>query len=270
MNLLCTHPGRHGDLLWALPTVRALHEAGHTVDLALSPKYSSLQALIQQQAYVRTVQIVPDWDVREDAPISPRMPRLLPTAWPFYGRLVHLGYDGWPQSVLPRYVYDTVQIEHPSLPIAALDLERPWITTDLLRIHDLALGFSDEWFELKYGIYSLVAQDYAPMTICAVGSRWDVEGGWIGGAVGWEEAAARIAESHYFLGCCSALHVLACAVGTPCVIVEPSEARWNPIFWPFGMDGPRVRVVRGTDGRPTFDARHVRDAVADALKGVSR
>jgi hypothetical protein len=68
-----------------------------------------------------------------------------------------------------------------------------------------------------------------------------------------------------FLGDCSAWHVLAMAMGIPVVLVEPLEARWNPIFYPLGMDGPQVTMVRGNDGNPTFDARHVADALTRAL-----
>jgi len=59
--------------------------------------------------------------------------------------------------------------------------------------------------------------------------------------------------------------VLACAVGTPCIVMEPAEARWHPIFWPYGQDGPQVRLVRGGDGRGTVDARHCRELIQAAL-----
>ena len=69
------------------------------------------------------------------------------------------------------------------------------------------------------------------------------------------------------LGCCSALHVLAVALGKRCVSMEPAEARWNPIFYPLGTTG-RVKLVMGSDNRPTFDARAVRQAVEEALRAT--
>ena len=84
----------------------------------------------------------------------------------------------------------------------------------------------------------------------------------------WPQAARHIRHAKVFLGDCSALHVLAVALGTPVVLVEPMEARWNPIFYPLGMDGA-VQVVKGNDGRPTWDARHVGDVLRERL-GASR
>jgi hypothetical protein len=48
--------------------------------------------------------------------------------------------------------------------------------------------------------------------------------------------------------------------------MEPAEARWNDVFYPYGKID-RVRLVTGTDGRPTFDARHCMDAIREVLNG---
>jgi hypothetical protein len=273
MNILCTHPGRHGDLLWALPTVRALHAAGHQVTLALSEKYSSLAPLIRQQEYVQYVHVLPEWEIREDAPITPRSPGVftnIPNILEI-NHVVHLGYDGWPSVALPYYVYLTCQREHPDLPIAPLDLERPWITaTSYPHGAEVVVGFSDEWFELKLGLVVLTAQDRRCSILEAPHSRWaqEIRENICDGVEGfeeviadWERAARYIASANLFLGCCSALHVLACAVGTPCVIAEPAEARHNPVFWPYGKDGPRVLAPKGNDGRQTWDARAIRESI---------
>ena len=76
----------------------------------------------------------------------------------------------------------------------------------------------------------------------------------------WVDAAAKIKKAKFFLGCCSALHVLACALGKSVVMVEPNAARHNPIFDPYGKTG-RVHLVCGNDGLPTHDSRHVREAL---------
>ena len=273
MQILATMPGRFGDQLWALPTVRALHEAGHQVSLVLSQKYGSLAPLIRQQEYVQYVLVHDQWQVREDAPISPRVPR-----GPFYpadaeghitgtyDAIVHLGYDGWPQAPLPYHVYNTLKREHPELAVAPLDLERPWIRVPYAATPcEIAIGFTDEWFELKVGLICLeVYGGRAALVLGPQDSRWHLERAagsypiWVGG---WIAAAGIIRNSDLFLGCCSALHVLACALGKPCLIVEPSEARWNEIFYPFGKIGPRVRLILGGDGKPTFDSRHIRDTI---------
>jgi hypothetical protein len=50
-------------------------------------------------------------------------------------------------------------------------------------------------------------------------------------------------------------------LGKQVVMVEPNEARWNPIFYPYDKTGGRVELVVGNDARPTFDARHVADTL---------
>jgi hypothetical protein len=95
------------------------------------------------------------------------------------------------------------------------------------------------------------------------GSRWQTEA-WHG-ITSWETAAGLIASSQLFLGCCSALHVLACGLGVPVVLMEPNPHRHHVNFYPYGTEGPRVTLVRGNDGQPTFDARHVLDAVRAGL-----
>jgi hypothetical protein len=97
----------------------------------------------------------------------------------------------------------------------------------------------------------------------SVGPRWiaEYQQHEHGGPWSWEHAAAWISRAAVFLGDCSALHVLACAIGTPCVLMEPNEARHHEIFWPYGKTGPQVTQVLGTDGRWTWDARHVWETV---------
>ncbi len=251
-------PGRHGDILWALPTARAIAEGtGTPVTLVLSPRYCTLAPLLLTQPYLGAVLVDETWDITESAPITPRQPPGVGTD------AILLGYQGWPRLPLPFEVYRRVQEEHPDLPLAPLALERPWITAEPWKYvpHQIMVGFSDEWFELKFGLTRLLNHPDAYL-IPAPNSRWIAEGGHE--ADTWEEAARRIAACDLFLGCCSALHVLACALGKRVVLMEPNKDRWQDIFYPYGKTG-RVTLVVGNDGLPTFDARHVRDAIQEAL-----
>lgn len=266
MATLCTMPGRHGDLLWSLPTVRALAERdGASVDLLISEKYGSLHPLLDAQPYIGEVWVDDRWDVQETAPMTPRVP---PGDWPIgHDRIVHLGYESWPAPNLPQDIARRAGVE--------IDLRRPWITAKPLpdAQHDpypVVAGWSDEWFELKVGVTYLVADHtLRPFPVLvAEDSRWAREthgpaigttaSGWI---TDWLAAASFIRSAQVFLGCCSALHVLAVALGIPAVVMEPNPHRHHPIFWPLGMDGPEVTIVRGGDGHPTFDARHTRETI---------
>lgn len=277
MSLLLSMPGRHGDVLWGMAVARAIAEAnpGEAIDLVISGKYGGLAPLLCQQPYLRHVIVHSSWEVVESAPMSPRVPPpfLSPndTEEPYqYIRQVELGYRGWPTAPLPQYIYETVRAEHPDLKLAPLELERPWITVQGPGPPaELVVGFSDEWFELKAGIVTLIERGPAPMLVLyPQGSRWHTErprGSWPGMTCDWTDAALALRNADVFLGCCSALHVLAVALGKPCVIMEPNPQRHHEIFWPLGTTG-RVKLVLGSDGKPTFDARHVRETLEAVLQ----
>ncbi len=154
--------------------------------------------------------------------------------------------------------------------IAPLDLETPWITVAEETVtHAVIEGWTGEWFELKYGLHTLLRRQFNPYSWLNLsnGERWQQEGytaHW-----DWVDVARFIKCATVFLGDCSALHVLAVALGTQVVCVEPAQDRLNPIFWPLGMDG-RVKVVKGGDGLPTHDARHCADALREALHATTK
>lgn len=273
MRICCTFPGKFGDILWALPTVRAISEYYQTpVTLVISGKYGSLKRLIEDQVgYIEDVVVDHAWEVVETAPMTPRTP---PLGVPgIYDRVYHLGYDSWPSQPLPYEIERIAQMAWvEAQPFGRIDLQRPWIKVSALPARDLAVGFSDEWFELKTGVADLLSYRFRDRALwtstqtgrtiiyCNGNNRWAQEGPWLY-AKEWHEAACWISSARVLLACNSALHVLGVAVGTPVVVMEPAEARWNEIFWPLGVDGPQVYQVRGNDGKPTFDARHVGDLI---------
>jgi hypothetical protein len=290
-DILCTCPGRHGDILWTLPAIRALHEAtGATIDLLVAGKYAAVCPLLERQPYLRECVAMPEWTVEETAPMTPRLPPGIPVG---YDAVYHLGYAGWPDRPLPDQHLWTLQQQIPDLDLVEqiaerYRLDRPWITPPSPPIppthwytNRLAIGFTDEWIELKAGlVFALLARvergrPYKPSLYFGAGSRWmEWERTLAPFLYGlctprtWLETAQWVAESAVFLGCCSALHVLACGLGTPVVLVEPNEARHHPIFYPYGTDGPQVTLVKGNDGRPSFDARHTSAVIEQKLAEV--
>ena len=276
MTILCTFPGRHGDLMWALPTVRAIQEATSAeVDLLVSVKYGSLQPLLREQPYLRACFVDHGWLVQETAPISPRRPGELPELGVAYDRIFHLGYDGWPPHTLPKTIEALMHRQWPDAwgPVPTIDLDRPWITTsaDAYPFYnrvDVAVGFTDEWFELKLGVLALLQRAGIQEVWIGNSPRWHDEAGKVGFT--WQQAAAILRTLPIGLTDCSALHVLACAVGTPQILlIEPNPHRHADVFYPYGKTG-RETLILGGDGQPTFDSRHVRDAVYAALQKAGR
>jgi hypothetical protein len=259
-------PGRHGDILWALPTVRAIAETyGEPVTLQISAKYGSLAQLLARQDYIHYVYVDPAWVVEETAPMTPRVP-----PQPRHGdRVFHLGYEGWPQTNLAADIYGRAVRQAGALaPLG--DWSRPWIANPYpdagSLASDLCLGFTDEHFETKYGLTQLLLNHYhhvdgrdQQIVNLSNSPRWNREAGTV--EADWLTAAAWLAQTRCAVACCSALHVLAVAVGTPVVVIEPAPARLQAVFWPLGFDGDRVQVVRGGDGLPTLDSRHLVEQV---------
>jgi len=265
MKILCTFPGRNGDLLWALPVIRAISQhCKAPVGLQIGGEFTGIVPLLQRQPYLSHVWADSWWSLTP--PEEWRAPGLSG-----YDNVFHCGYRGWPEQGLPFWVAQGVKGSYPELANLEVDYDSPWITIDGPGAPcEIAMGWSDEWFELKAGIVTLIGEKIPPYTICApAGSRWRTErprASWcLSYETDWVSMTAAIRNSDLFVGCCSAPHVLAVALGKPVVIMEPSQARWNPIFYPFGMDGPRVTVVKGNDGQPTHDARHVAETIERVL-----
>jgi hypothetical protein len=285
-KILCTHPGKLGDVLWALPTVRHLAEAyGEPVDFLTSAAFKHACEIVAEQPYVRHAGYLPDWQIQDTAPMTPWMP---PPSTGFisftshrgeseglcwdeaqveagaYDHIYHLGYRRWPALPLPFEVAATAGV--PEAVWKAPEYLRPWLRVASDKTTDVAIGFTDEWFELKFGLFAVVARrladlDYFGVVLAAPGSRWATEGDqepWI-----LHDAAALLQGSKVFLGCLSSLAVLACGMGKPRVLVEPNPNRHHPIF-----QHPDQGLVLGGDGKPTFDARHVADALREKLRGL--
>jgi hypothetical protein len=263
---LCTFPGRYGDIGWALPTARAIAEAnGGQVDLQIAGEFSSLVPLLQEAApYLGEVWAEPSW-----AMVPPEEWRAPICQGRGEGRtVIHLGYRSWPEMPLAQWIYTGVKASYGSLAMGPLELDRPWLTAEPFPTAKPVWvdGWTECWFELKVGLRQLLYNRFEsrlrtkqyPINLSTSG-RWEEEDGVI--PTTWRYTARWIKTGPVFLTDCSAMHVLAVALGTPVLLVEPMEARWNPIFYPVGMDGPQVTVVKGLDGKPTWDSRHVGDAL---------
>jgi hypothetical protein len=276
MRVLASYPGRYGDLIWALPTIRALaRRLDERIDLLIAGEFAPIVPLLERQDYLARVVADPAWSLSQGWQPPNREDVISP-----YDRVYHLGYRRWPELPLPFETWHTLHhtsatagVPVPPIAIEELALHEPWITNlPAAPPTEIAIGFSECHFELKVGLVTLLENLDRPLLVLNHDSRtrWALErprGGYpLSQPLPWVEMAAAIRNADVFLGCCSGLHVLAVAIGTPVVIVEPMEARWNDIFFPLGKHGPQVHLVMGNDNRPTFDARAVRETLEKALR----
>ena len=295
MKILCTHPGRYGDILWALPTVRALSEAyEQPVEFLTSPRYAPICPLIAQQPYIAAADEAVEWAIQESAPITPQQPPWSGASDMYtFDAVYHLGYTAWPRPTLAQDVYDRALRQHRTrAAIPPLDLATPWITaTNMIMPRAeqprVWLGWSEEHFELKVGLTLLLAARFPDVEFWWIRpdlqSRYDEADHRYPSLAGWQhmlgynvtmiranwQTTAALAQSCWcYLGCLSAPWVLANALGIPCVVMEPNRDRHHPVFWSDGGGGRNV-LVEGNDGQPTWDARHTGDALESVLRGLT-
>lgn len=270
MTILATMPGRAGDLLWALPSIRALsRRLDQPIDLLICGEFAGMVPLLERQPYLGRVYPLPTWGMSQGWEPPPLRSPEIPDP---YDRTLHLGYRRWPEVGLPYETRWTYQQHYAAqlgeISVADLDLSTPWITlspTDVLAPATPWLAaFSETHFELKYGLWRLLTEraltrrHVLPLNI-SVGARWQSEGGLA--PIDWLQGARWMAQTDAVLADCSGWHVLAVAMGIPVVMYEPMEARHNPIFFPLGWDGPQVTRVVGNDGEWTQDSRHTRETL---------
>jgi hypothetical protein len=292
-SILATMPGRHGDILWALPTVRALSEAYQVpIDVVIPAQYDQggLVRLLNAQPYIGTAWGLWQWEVQQTAPITPRVPPASALPQVLWDQTYHLGYVEWPKPTLAEDIYARTYAAFANredrVP-GQLALHVPWITTPGVhmrrRVEDrpvVWVGWSEEWFELKVGLLVNVARHFPEVDFWWVrpeGGRYDevdrrcfhqgCEAHLLGPNVSmaradWWATAAEVRVARCYLGCLSAPWVLANALGIRTVVVEPSKERHHPVFY---QASPRNLLVRGNDGLPTFDARHTVDALRAVL-----
>jgi hypothetical protein len=277
MKVLCTMPGKYGDIMWALPTVKAIAQhVEEKVDFVTSEPYHSLLPLIQEQFYIGSVAAFSDWQVQDTAPMTPA--EAPPPPPDVYDHVFHLGHTEWPQLPLVRQHHANLVRQWPDAlgPTPPLALEEPWIEApkpdegwEVVK-PDVLICWSEEWCELKMGVtqavdYGLYQEQHRTRVslVRPKGSRYFE---WPAGASidhpDWVLTAQVMSHAQAVLCCLSSQWVLANALGKRCVVMEPAEARHNPIFW---REHARNTLVTGIDGQPTFDARHVLDAVKEAL-----
>lgn len=288
MSFMVCHPGRYGDLLWALPAIRALaefHAEAPRLILPTDPANTTpmraIVPLLERQEYIGRVDIDPAWSITQDAPRGPLYP---PVKLP---GMQALGYTSWPSRPLP---YESAMVAGEEIYALACSMPehffRPWIEVGGVPVfHNkrLLVHWTDRYFELKLGILKEIERVLPDVDVswyAQKGSRMCQAGAV---AAGFDTLATMMASHRVVLTDCSAAHVLATGVGVRTVlVVEPEEARHHFVFWPGTIvSGPahdtnwtqqmgtplgeRIRPVLGGDRRPTFDSRHVIDEITKAL-----
>lgn len=209
---LCTFPGPNGDILWSLPTAKALADMyGESVDFGVMPYYENLLPLIANQPYISKAFVVKDW-IRLHSNYGDQ-----PWAAPKeieegYEHVHHLGYRGHPglgggkRLPLIDFTADQqgVKLRDP-LPflLAPRTQKDPYV----------AVGFNPQYPDEKTAFLNKVKSEIdIPMVDTTV--------------IPWLEASQVISDATCFVGCRSSNFVISHGVGQKFMFIfDPHPAR---------------------------------------------
>lgn len=222
MSTLVTFPGKFGDILWSLPTARALSRMiGEPVVFAMMPQYAALIPLLEKQSYIQRATVFPRWFCTG----SPHgdQPWLPPTdaieGGP-YDRVFHLGYrghpgmNGFPRLPLMEFTASQQGLSFVENPIPFLDVEKMEVGRPYV-----AYAFNQDYAPQKQAFLAGMKTTFQDIELVDVATN------------SWLAAAMLIKGAVCFIGCRSANYVLAHGVGQRCLIYEPHPGRWKFGAW---------------------------------------
>jgi hypothetical protein len=224
--MLFTHPGKMGDAIWSLASVKWLAE--DRADLTLSGYCHPLAPLLSAQSWIKNVTIDFDWHVEWSAPPKP---------WACPGLVaVHLGYREWPQPTLIEY-YPKLLLQEYGWNTTP-NFELPWLYVGNAKHNEIVLSFSCEYAENKAGyiLHLLKAFPEQKFVLAlTAGSRLFKDFNFPFKHLRVEVCSLlRLAElmssAPLVITCNSVGHPLAAALGARAIIAEPNTMRHQPTF----------------------------------------
>lgn len=210
---LCTFSGKNGDILWSLPTARALAERdGQPVDFGIMPQYEKLLPLIEGQEYINRAFTIPNW-ITTGSPFGDQPWEAPIGAYddPYTHGITHLTYREHPNIPLIRYISQLQGVD--------LGPYRPWLKfppAEYLFENEVMCGFNPD-----HSTEKLVFMDTLRSLLPGI-NFIDVSKD---GSVEWTVAASCIQTAGIFIGDRSALAVVGYGVGAKVITFEPNMSR---------------------------------------------
>lgn len=289
VRVLFTHPGKWGDILWAMASVfdfwSKATAAGERVqvDVAVPRQYGSVVSLLEALPYVHHAFVHPTWEVQEGAPNQPWQAPAIEG----YHRTFNLGLAAWPEQELPLAIAARHGQEEGVREVLKAGLWlRPegwnWRAVGAWQeVVSIACLFNQQWLELKLGVvYGLPSwlrsiRLYRNVMTLPGGKqlKWATERTQPGAEVAYtptEEIGVHF-EALDYLGIArelanyslcltdrSSQWVLANGLGLPTIVIEPDKDRLDPRFWPADCAHRNVQVG--------WNVEEVQDAVVSFIK----
>lgn len=243
-DILCTFPGKFGDILWALPTVREISQiTSQKVDFYVMPYYENLMGLLSCQDYIDTPGVIGNWvrthsnfgDQPWKAPEGITLQRVgdREVIEKKYKQIWHLGYRAHPGVTAPDMCLvdfiayqQGLQLSQPIVPFMDVDddVEGLHLQTtfadgsfmDLVRKNNIiAFAFNDQYAQMKDLFFKALWLEMRGTGI----EFFNLNN------VVWKEAAWILKNSLAFIGCRSACWVMATGLGKQTITYEPHPAR---------------------------------------------
>lgn len=212
-----SHPGKIGDVLYALPTVRFLCELHQAkADFYTSSYCAPLTSLLEYQPFIRSV-VIPSAYVSEHMELGVQ-PWQMPIAADDYAAVYQLGFRAWPEKSLIDHIAESVGAPT-GLPISYSFPDTPTMATPYIV---MAPGPADQYRQFYLEVARL-----SQIPAVVVGA----EGEYLGKGIdrtglGMLETLPWLAGARGFVGGMSSQLVLANAFPMPKVIPIPiAEAR---------------------------------------------
>lgn len=218
-KVLCTFSGKHGDILWSLPTVREIATTlGYgPVDFLMMPAYRALVPLLEQQEYIAKAGVIEDWNCTHsdygDGPWQP--PHYGKNGDGGYERIFHLAYRWHPGLAEPGMALvdfiakqQGIKLREQVVPfITAPDYKR---TTNSPSV---AIGFNEQYQKQKDEFQEVLLAELQGIQVVEVTK------------LEWPLAADVIKRAEIYIGDRSSNWVLAMGLGKDTITYEPHPAR---------------------------------------------
>jgi hypothetical protein len=242
-RVLCTFPGKAGDILWSLPTARAIARiTGEPVDFAVMPYYESLLPLLQEQEYISRAFTLADWhrtgSAHGDQPEVPQNREIEQQ----YAQTWHLGYRAHPGITAPDFnlcnfvaAQQSIVLQQPVVPF--LKVRQELVEHAQASGDYVAMAFNEQYDEQKQKFRNEF-KVRCPREVAVV---WMPD-------LRWEVVPSTIAGALAYVGDRSSNWVIAKGVDAQALTYEPHPHR--------NAHGPFGHIFGCPYGRPEIAVHH--------------
>jgi hypothetical protein len=221
-KIVCTHPGKMGDLLWSLPTINALYlDRDSKIDLITSKYCAPLKAFLEYQDCIEKV-IVSEEYVAQHHDFGTQ-PWEMPVDGE-YNEIFHLGFRESPQMHLRDYMAQLAGID----PVDFIAKYPPFNPPNGY----ISIAAASRWFYTKANYLLMKIAEKISLPIVWVGEKIETDIGINLTGLDFLYTASVLAHANTAVSYSSSNGVLAWLVGKkPLIIAIGPDGSFPPLFY---------------------------------------